>query len=147
MRLILTADASSAGNLKEADKADLAISIELRLVWGPLPSDGKLAALLATRTSQEPGDHWLDTISPQRREKYGVAGLGLLEVLARCDTVELWMETDPNSQFILIWLLDYLRSNANEAKEIVLRHVDATLGDAEPKIARELGIPGRQTHR
>jgi hypothetical protein len=134
MRLILTADASSAGSLKEADKADLVIPIELRLVWGPLPTDARLTALLATRTSQEPGDHWLDSVSPQRREKFGIAGLGLLEVLARCQTVELWMETDPNSQLILIWLLDYLRANAKGATEIVLRHVDTTLVDADPKL-------------
>jgi hypothetical protein len=134
MRLILTADASSAGSLKEAGCADLVIPIETRLVWGPLPSDVALMAFLATRTSQKPGDHWLDSVPPQRREKFGIAGLGLIEVLARFETVELWMETDPNSQLILIWLLDYLRSNTKDAKEIVLRHVDVTLGDAEPKL-------------
>jgi hypothetical protein len=134
MRLMLTADASSAGSLKEAGCADLVIPIELRLVWGPLPSDVRLAALLATRTSQQPGDHWVDTVPPQRREKFGIAGLGLLDVLARSETVELWMETDPNSQLVLIWLLDYLRSNAKDTKEIVLRHVDVTLGDTEPKL-------------
>jgi hypothetical protein len=142
MRLILTADTSGAGAVKEADKADLVIPVELRLVWGPLPSDDKLAALLATRTSQAPGDHWLDTISPQRREKYGIAGLGLHEVLARCETVELWMETDPNSQLVLIWLLDYLRSNAKDPREVVLRHVDATLADAEPKQLANWIFPG-----
>jgi hypothetical protein len=134
MRLILTADASSAGGLKEADKADLVIAIGCRLVWGPLPTDAELAALLAPRTSQKTGDRWLDFVPQQRLEKFGIAGLGLLDVLARCETVELWMETDPNSQLVLIWLLHYLRSNAKETKEIVLRHVDATLGDAEPKL-------------
>ncbi len=133
-RLILTGDSSSAGSLKEAGCADLAIPIEPRLVWGPLPSDDKLAAFLAARTSQKPGDHWLDSVPPQRREKFGIAGLSLTEVLARFEAVELWMETDPNSQLTLIWLLDHLRSNAKDAKEIVLRHVDATLGDAEPKL-------------
>ena len=134
MRLILTADASSAGSLKEAGCADLVIPIETRLVWGPLPSDAELTAFLATRTSQKPGDHWLDTVPPQRREKFGIAGLELMEVLARFETVELWMETDPNSQLILIWLLDYLRFNSKDAKDIVLRHVDATLGDTEPNL-------------
>ena len=39
-RLILTADSSAAGGLKEAGRADLAIAIEPRLVWGPPLSDG-----------------------------------------------------------------------------------------------------------
>lgn len=132
-RLILTADSSAAGALKEAGHADLVIPIELRLVWRPLPSDAELALVLAARTSQKPGDHWLDPLPPQRREEFGIAGLGLLEVLARFETIELWMETDPNSQLVLIWLLDYLHANAMHEKDIVLRHVDSGLGDAEPK--------------
>ena len=59
-RLILTADSSSAGCVVSAGHADLAVAIELRMVWGPPRSDAELAAYLAARTSQEQGSHWLD---------------------------------------------------------------------------------------
>jgi len=52
-RLILTADSSSAAG----PSADLAVPIELRMVWGPPRSDAELAAIFdgkdesAARTS------------------------------------------------------------------------------------------------
>jgi hypothetical protein len=131
-RLILTADASAAGGLASAGRADLVIPIEPRLVWGPLPSEAVLAALLAPRTTQEPGDHWLNYASPKVAKALGSRELGLLEVCARCDAVELWMETEPNAQLVLIWLLDYFGSH-DAATHLVLCHVDATLGDATPQ--------------
>lgn len=94
-RLILTADASSAGGLKEAGRADIVIPIEPRFVWGPLPSDTELAAMLARRTTQKPGSQWLDYGSPPSIKEIGGRDLGLIELCQRCDTVELWMETEP----------------------------------------------------
>jgi hypothetical protein len=38
-RLIVTNDSSAAGGLKKAARADIAIPVDRRLVWGPLPSD------------------------------------------------------------------------------------------------------------
>jgi len=46
-RLILTADASAAGGLQTARRADIAIPVEPRLVWGPLPPDAALMASFA----------------------------------------------------------------------------------------------------
>jgi hypothetical protein len=43
-RLILTADSSSAGGVVSAGHTDLAVAIELRMVWGPPRSDAQLAA-------------------------------------------------------------------------------------------------------
>jgi len=88
-RLILTADASSAGGLKAAGRADIVIPIEPRFVWGPPPSEAELAAKLAPRTTQEHGSHWLDYASPAAVEALGGRDLGLLEVCTRCETVEL----------------------------------------------------------
>jgi hypothetical protein len=59
-RVILTANGSSASGLNEAGRADIVIPLEPRLVWGPLPADAELAALVAARTTQKPGSHWLD---------------------------------------------------------------------------------------
>lgn len=132
-RLILTADASAAGAVMAADRADLVIPVELRLVWGPMRSDAELAAFLAPRTTQKPDSHWLDYAGPAAIETLGGNNSGLRDVCARCATVELWIEPEPNAQLVLIWLLDYFHSHANSATNLILCHVDAGLGDAGPK--------------
>ena len=130
-RLILTADSSSAGGVVSAGHTDLAVAIELRMAWGPPQPDAELAAFLTTRTSQAPGLHWLDSVPPLRLQKFGIADFGLIEVCERCEMVELWMGTEPNAQLVLIWLLDYLGSQA-KSLGITLRHVDTALHEIEP---------------
>jgi len=130
-RLILTADSSSAGCVVSAGLADLVIAIELRMVWGAPRSDAELAAFLEERTTQGPDSSWLYSQPRQRRQLVGFKDLGLIEACERCETVELWMETEPNAQLVLIWLLDYLGSRAKTLR-IILRHVDTSLGEAEP---------------
>jgi hypothetical protein len=134
-RLILTTNASSAGDLMTAGRADIAIDLVPRFVWGPLSSDAELAAILAPRTTQKPGSHWLDYVSSKRMKEFGGRDFGLIEFFRRCEAVELWMETEPNAQLVLIWLLDYLHSHADAAiiAKLILCHVDASLGDAFPK--------------
>jgi hypothetical protein len=109
------------------------IPIELRFVWGPPKSEAELAEFVAMRTTQRPGLHWLDHISSEYMKKFGGSSFALIELCQRCDTVELWMETDPNAQLVLIWLLDYLRSEAKSVSRFQLRYVDSMLTDAEPK--------------
>ena len=140
-RLILTADSSSAGGVVSARLADLAVPIELRMVWGPPRSDAELAAFLTARTSQPPDFHWLDSMPPPRLEKFGINELGLIEACAHCETVELWMETEPNAQLVLIWLLDYLGPQS-KTLNIILRHVDASLVETEPMRLAGLKFPG-----
>jgi hypothetical protein len=140
-RLVLTADSSSAGCVVSAGQADLAVAIELRMVWGPPRSDAALAAFFAARTSQEQGSHWLDWVPPQRREKFGIADLKFIDACERFETVELWMGTEPNAQLVLIWLLDYLGPQA-KSLGIVVRHVDTTLGEIEPARLAESKFPG-----
>ena len=140
-RLILTADSSAAGAVVSAGLADLAVPIELRMVWGPPRSDAELAEFWATRSSQPLDSHWLDSVPPQRLDPFGIDGLGLIEACARCETVELWMETEPNAQLVLIWLLDHLGAQA-KTLNIVLRYVDASLGGTEPARLAELKFRG-----
>jgi hypothetical protein len=140
-RLILTSDSSSAGCVVTAGLADLAVAIELRMVWGAPRSDAELAAFLETRTTQGPDSHWLYSLPRQRRQKSGFKDLGLIEACERCETVELWMETEPNAQLVLIWLLNYLGPQA-KTLNIILRHLDASLGETEPARLAELRFPG-----
>jgi len=132
-RLILTADSSSAGGLQQAGRADVVIAVAPRLVWGPLPSDDEFNALLAPRTTQKPGDHWLDFASPSAVKKIGGRDPALIELCARHETVELWMESNPNDQLVLIWLLDHFHTHPTSTINLILRHIDASLRDADPK--------------
>jgi hypothetical protein len=118
-----------------AGRADIVIDLVPRFVWGPLSSDAELAAILAPRTTQKPGSHWLDYASSKRMKKFGGRDFGLIEFFQRCETVELWMETAPNAQLVLIWLLDYLHSHADAAiiAKLILCHVDVNLGEAVPE--------------
>jgi hypothetical protein len=140
-RLILTADSSSAGGVVSAGLADLAVPIELRMVWGQPRSDAELAAFLAARTSQPPDSHWLDSVPSERLGPFGINGLGLIEACARFETVEFWLETEPNAQLVLIWLLSHLGAQA-KTLNIILRHVDSSLGGTEPKRLAGLKFAG-----
>jgi hypothetical protein len=125
--LILTTDDSGAGNLRQAGRADIVIPFGLRFVRGPLPSDAELATLLAARSAEHgpPGSHWLDFVYPRRLEEIGGKDLGLIDLCERCETIELWVDPDPNSQLTLIWLLDYFRHYAKVAVKLTLVQADA----------------------
>lgn len=138
--LVLTADAAGAGCVVSAGCADLAVPVELRLVCGLPRSDAELAAFWAPRTDQAPGVHWLDSLPLPRQRKFGIAGLGLIEACQRFETVELWMETDPNAQLILIWLLHHLGPQV-KSLGLVLRHVDVSLGETEPRRLARRKLP------
>ena len=109
-RLILTADSSTAGALVGARADNLAIAIERRLVWGALPSEVQLDAFFAARTTQENGLHWLDDTPSWRFKEFGVTDLGLIELCSKCESVELWIDPEPNAQLMLLWLLNYWRA-------------------------------------
>jgi hypothetical protein len=51
------------------------------------------------------------------------------------------MEPAPNDQLVLIWLLDYLRSQT-KTTGVVVRHVDAPLGEAGPARLAEWKFAG-----
>ncbi|WP_246738148.1 hypothetical protein [Bradyrhizobium sp. CCBAU 051011] len=78
---------------------------------------------------------------PRRRQKFGIKDLGLIEASEHFETVELWMETEPNAQLVLIWLLDYLGPRAKTLR-IILQHVDVSFGETEPARLAEWKFPG-----
>ncbi|WP_407155444.1 DUF1835 domain-containing protein [Bradyrhizobium sp. STM 3557] len=132
-RLILTADDSAAGALRRSGLADLVVPILHRFAWGPLPSHAELSAYLAPRTMQRKGWHWLDHVSHRNIAAIGGRRQSFLEIVERCERVELWIDNRPNDQLVLIWLLDALRDFPELATKIVLRYVDTPLFDALPK--------------
>ena len=132
MRLILTTNAATSRDLEESGRADIAIPLMSRFVWGALPPDAELAAIFAPRTTQSPGSHWLDYATPRAKKMIG-RDVGLIELCQCCEAVELWMETEPDGQLVLVWLLDYLHSHAGATiGNLILCHVDADLGGTFP---------------
>jgi hypothetical protein len=131
MRLILTTSVSTALDLERDGRADIAIPLMSRFVWGALPADAQY--WLRGRHNHR-GSHWLDYAFPLGKENIGGRDLGLIELCQCCEAVELWMETEPNAQLVLIWLLDYLHSHANATviTKLILCHVDASLGGVIP---------------
>jgi len=147
IRLVVTSDSSAAAGLKQADLADIAIPLDRRLVWGPLPSETELAAFFEARTNQEPDDHWLDFGQAWPLERFGIKDLGFLEVCARCETVELWFDPEPNDQLMLLWLLDYLHTHAKPVPNLSLRLVDFGIGEHNAKQLAKYKVPAVEITR
>ncbi|WP_247468709.1 hypothetical protein [Bradyrhizobium sp. 137] len=140
-RLIVTTDSSTAGGIQRAGVADLVIAIEHRLVWGPLPSDAELEAFFAPRTTQPHGLHWLDDTPSWRLEESGMTGRGLIELMAECESVELWPGPEPNAQLILLWLLDRCGGERAAVSKLAIRHLDIALGGIDPERFAKLNPP------
>jgi hypothetical protein len=134
-RLILTTDDSGAGNLRQTGLADIVIPFGLRFVWGPLPAPEQLATLLAARSAKHgsPGSHWLDFVPPRYLDEIRGNDLGLIDLCERCETIEMWIDPDPNSQLTLIWLLDYLRHHAKIARKLTFVQADVRIGNHPPE--------------
>jgi hypothetical protein len=145
----------------KSDFADLAVDFSFRFVWGPLPSPDELATYLGARTPDHgPGRHWSDFAGrwSQSNNESG-RDLGLAEFCQQYETVELWFDTKPNAQLLLIWLLDYFRSHPETVARLKLRLVDLEMIELErlgkwkpPAVAvteRELvtGSAGWQAYR
>jgi hypothetical protein len=142
-RLILTTSDSGAGRLKQAGLADIVIPFGFRFVWGPLPSAAELATLLSPRSAERDsiGSHWLDFQPRRYLEAMGVQDLGLIDVCERCETIELWIDPDPNSQLVLVWLLDYLRSHAKVVPNLTLVQAATAIGGHLPEEVATWRLP------
>jgi hypothetical protein len=117
-RLILTTSDSGAGNLKFSGLADMVLPIMPELVWGPVPSDAQLAKMVGARSASGRREQstWLDVINRSGREAMETNGLGLVEFCAECESVQLWVDPEPNAQLILIWLLSCFRGHEAASK-------------------------------
>jgi hypothetical protein len=122
--LILTG--SPIPEFTKADFADLMVVLSYRFVWGPLPSSDELATYLGPATDDlGSGCHWSDFAALWRQSKSKNCGeLGLAEFCLQYETVELWFDTAPNAQLLLIWLFDYFRSYPETVARLKFRLVD-----------------------
>jgi hypothetical protein len=141
-RLILTTSDSGAGGLRQAGIADIVLPFGFRFVWGPLPSATDLATLLSARsTKQGPSrPHWLDNFNGRLGE-IRQEGPGLIEFCQQCETVELWIDPEPNAQLILIQLLDHFRSHGSFVPTLTLFQADVVIGNKPPETLSEWRPP------
>jgi len=129
-RLILTTDASGAGGLKGAGRADVVIPLEPRFVWGLLRPEAELAMLLARR---EAADDWLWSVYRRHFGKIDRNEIGLIDFCERSETIELWIDPEPNAQLTLIWLLGYLRPHEKIASRLTLVQAETGIGENTPR--------------
>lgn len=129
-RLILTTDASGAGGLKGARRAEIVIPFDPRFVWGPLPSEAELVMLLARH---EAADHWLWNVYRKYLGKIDRNEIVLIDFCERCESIELWIDPDPGAQLTLIWLLGYLRRHEKIASRLTLVQAEIRIGEKSPK--------------
>jgi hypothetical protein len=74
------------------------------------------------------GDHWSDFATSWKKSRNGdLEDLSLAEFCQHYETVELWFDTRPNAQLLLIWLLDHFRSHPKTVARLKLRLVDLDL--------------------
>lgn len=142
-RLILTTDNSGAGSLRQSGRADVVIPFGFRFVWGPLPSAADLATLLEPRSRKHaaPDSHWLDVIEIERLAEMEGKDLGLIGFCEMFETVELWIDPDPNSQLTLIWLLDFLQRHAKAVSKLRLVQANVPIGNYKPEKLAEWRLP------
>lgn len=116
-----------------------------RLVYGHPLNTSELEDQFALRSEQQHetrGSHWLDFIPRKRLNRFELHGIGLAQLCACFESVELWIAPTTNDQLELIWLLDYLQRNGAITPRLFLRPAGRRFGAEEelavmdaPKIA------------
>ncbi|XIA63918.1 hypothetical protein ACFIOY_33830 [Bradyrhizobium sp. TZ2] len=110
----------------KSEFADLAVDFFFRFGWGQLPSPDELATYLGPGTPDIiSGRHWSDFARRWGQSKNRChRDLSLAEFCQQYETVELWFDTQPNAQLLLVWLLDYFRSYPETVARLKFRLVD-----------------------
>src|SRR5580698_8488105 len=125
-RLILTTSDSGAGCLRQPGIADAVLPLGERcFLWEPLPSDIEIAESLAQ-------DDWLGRIY---RRYVGEADsrTRITDLCEPFDTVDVWIDPDPNAQLILAWLLEYLRPHDAIVSKLHLVQANLPIGELSPE--------------
>ncbi len=102
-RLILTFDDNPTGALKRAGLADRVVPLDRRFVWGKLPPPSEL------------------------KRRALIDYVPLSEFCERFESVELWVDPEPNSHLQLVWLLDHLRPHANVVARLSLAQTKTSI--------------------
>jgi hypothetical protein len=102
----------------------------------PLPSDIEIANSLEE-------DDWLGRIyrkfarATDRRTR-------MIDLCEPFDTIDLWIDPDPNAQLILVWLLEYLRPHEAVVSKLNLVQADVPIGNYPAEEVVEWRIPANK---
>jgi hypothetical protein len=104
-----------------------------RLVLGRPPTVAELEDrfdVWSELRHERSGSHWLDFIPSKHLDPFELRGIGLAQLCACFETVELWIDPTANDQLELIWLLDYLQRRKAITPRLFLRPTDEYIGVA-----------------
>jgi hypothetical protein len=133
-RLIFTTSDSGAGCLRQPGVADMVMPLGSRFFRGePLPSDVEIANSLEE-------DDWLGRIYRKYAQETD-RRTRMIDLCEPFDTIDLWIDPDPNAQLILVWLLEYLRSYETIVPKLNLVQADVPIGNYPAEEVAEWRIP------
>ncbi|MCP3401201.1 hypothetical protein [Bradyrhizobium sp. CCGB20] len=141
--LILATNDLAANTLRQSGPANVALGFSLRFVSGKLPSEEQLSMGLERRSAGHcnPGDHWLDDVCRGSLEGFGTRDIGLFELCAKFDSIEVWVDTLPNDQLVLVWLLNLLRPYKEITTKLSLVHTDDIVANYAPQSVATWKLP------
>lgn len=124
--LILATNDLAADTLRRSGVANIALDFSLRFVSGRLPSEEQLLMGLEPRSAKHRaiGDHWLDDVQPSWLKDFGTKDNGFFDLCGKFDSIELWVDPQPNDQLVLVWLLDLLRPYKEIITKLSLVYTD-----------------------
>lgn len=102
--LILSTNHLDEDVLAQSRLANVVVGFNLRFVWRKLPPEEQLLLGLERRSAKHgnPGDHWLDEACRGSLEGFGTRDIGFLELCAKFDSIEIWVDPRPNDQLVLV---------------------------------------------
>jgi hypothetical protein len=73
--------------------------------------------------------YWLDHLRGEVVEAARARGLGFLDFCESFESIELWIDPEPNAQLIPVWLLDFLRPHEHVTSRLLLVQSNINLGE------------------
>lgn len=148
-RLVLAFGYAVAEPLMRTGVPDCVIEFRFHFVWGKLPLNEKLEALLSPRPMRWAFEHWTEGLAGHSLADIEERGVSFTEFCKGFDAIEVWVDPQPSAQLQLIWLLDYLWSHESIASRMSLVQFDTDPGElqAEGCIAqRSSAVPIHADH-
>jgi hypothetical protein len=140
--LILTTYDGAAGCLGASRIADHVIAIDYRLVTGPVPPVSDPLAFFAERAKLGcPEIRRWDQDGPG--SQLCQAWLGLIQASSDFDRIEIWADSEPNSQLQLLQFLEWLSAYPDIVQKLSLTSPDFRIGSRTPQDIVALKLPSQ----
>jgi len=141
--LILSTNHLDEDVLRQSRLANVVLGFYLRFVWRKLPPEEQLLMGLERRSAKHgnSGDHWLDDSCRGSLDGFGTRDIGFFELCAKFDSIEIWVDSRPNDQLVLVWLLDLLRPYKEITTKLSLVHTDDHVAHYAPESVAKWKLP------